>query len=234
MLSFFACKNAVGGGRIKLSILERRKLMKKLIIALLAIAVIFSFVGCDDKKVEDKSEEVVQTFTGFMEAMKESMSIMLSIENEGEFNLEETEYKSGNVLGDLVDDYLRLREKKAKVQKKTGTIIAELQGEAEEMRKISLKASDVKIEVSYEEDKTAKLEFSIEAEMKMEASKEGKEVVYTIDVKSFTLNGKMYKPLSASFKIENESGETTILYAKYDGKNVNKDLLESVLSLEIR
>ena len=70
--------------------------------------------------------------------------------------------------------------------------------------------------------------------MKMEASKEGKEVVYTIDVKSFTLNGKMYKPLSASFKIENESGETIILYAKYDGKNVNKDLLESVLSLEIR
>lgn len=120
------------------------------------------------------------------------------------------------------------------VQKKSGTIIAKLQGETEEMGKISLKATDVKIEVSYEEDKTAKLEFSIEAEMKVEASKDGKEVVYTIDVKSFTLNGKMYKPLSASFKIENESGETTILYAKYDGKNVNKDLLESVLSLEIR
>lgn len=222
------------GGVESSYLFSKEKIMKKWFFVLLAIVVVFSFVGCDGKKVEDKSEEVVQTFTGFMEAMKESMSIMLSIEKEGEFNLEEIEYESGNVLGDLVDDYLRLRGKNAKVQKKSGTIIAKLQGETEEMGKISLKASDVKIEVSYEEDKTAKLEFSIEAEMKMEASKEGKEVVYTIDAKSFTLNGKMYKPLSASFKIENESGETIILYAKYDGKNVNKDLLESVLSLEIR
>ena len=49
--------------------------MKKWFFVLLAIVVVFSFVGCDGKKVEDKSEEVVQTFTGFMEAMKESMSM---------------------------------------------------------------------------------------------------------------------------------------------------------------
>lgn len=215
--------------------------MKNGLFALLVIVFMFSFVGCDTNKVEDKSEEVVQNYVGFMEANSKGGNLMNGVEWGSEnVNLSMLEYDTSgsyNVLTSIVRNVI-LRgvysydDSSVKVTKKSGMIEVEVDN-GETYGKEYVNAKDVEIEIKYTtsggEEKVANVKFSIEFEREeRELSKEPKEGLLSGDIKSFVLDGKTYKPVSYSIKMSGKG--YTFISAKYDGNDVNLDLLNSTFS----
>lgn len=211
--------------------------MKKALVALFVVLMLFAFVGCANDKVEDKSEEMVQTFVNFMETASATSNVVgcnWELAGEESVDLSEQKYddENPNLLTSIVKSVTGY-ETVIEITKNAGKVSYSKEGGGSEdtMLKEVVSAKDIDIECTLKdsegESKEFSIKFSIEFEREYKMNEDGKTGMMWMDIKSFTLNGNEYKPVSAKVEISVENKTYKILSAKWNGKDVNLDLLNA-------
>lgn len=207
--------------------------MKKVLLSLFVVLMLFAFVGCD----KDKSDEMAQTFVDFSDTFKD-VFLLGRLFREGEVDLSTEEYdataENKNTLTLIVEDLLWSEGSEGtllKVEQKEGTAVVKEEYDKEtNTRKYSVSAKGIIVSISYsdEEGETKVAKFSISGNYEqtyIDNLDEKGEAVSSFSSTSVVLNGRSYKDATATIHMGRQGSRFTS--ATCDGKDVNLDILNA-------
>lgn len=207
--------------------------MKKALLVLFTVLMLFAFVGCD----KDKSDEMAQTFVDFTDTFGD-VFLIGRLFRAGEVNLSTEEYDASaenkNTLTLIVEDLLWSEGNKGtllKVEQKEGTAVVKEEYDKEtNTNKLSFVANGIIVSISYSNDegetKTAKFSMSGNHEQTyIDNWDEKGEAVGSFSITSVVLNGRSYKDATATIHLGRQGLRFTA--ATCDGKDVNLDILNA-------
>lgn len=208
--------------------------MKKFLLALFAVLMLFAFVGCD----KDKSDEMAQTFVDFTDTFGD-VFLIGRLFREGEVNLSTEEYdataENKNTLTLIVEDLLWSEGSKKgtllKVEQNEGTaVVKEEYDKKTNTNKVSIVANGIIVSISYSDEKgqTQVAKFSMSGNYEqtyIDNWDEKEEAVSSFSITSVVLNGRSYKDAIATIHMSRQGSRFTA--ASCDGKDVNLDILNA-------
>lgn len=208
--------------------------MKKFLLALFAVLMLFAFVGCD----KDKSDEMAQSFVDFTDTFGD-VFLIGRLFREGEVNLSTEEYdataENKNTLTLIVEDLLWSEGSKKgillKVEQNEGTaVVKEEYDKKTNTNKVSIVANGIIVSISYSDEKgqTQVAKFSMSGNYEqtyIDNWDEKEEAVSSFSITSVVLNGRSYKDATATIHMSRQGSRFTA--ASCDGKDVNLDILNA-------
>ena len=203
--------------------------MKKALVALFAVLMLFAVVSCD----KDKSGEMAQTCVNFMDTYNDGSDLLYVFDKVGKSDISSETYdeSSHNTLTSIVQ-YITRNDgaSNISVTEKTGTVDVKHESNEEQTSfTTSIDAKSIVVKVSYSNYKNEKktAEIAVSGNFSLVQTGNDEKVTTTFNLKSLVLNGKTYKDITAVVVYEMSEDKAKFTAATCDGNDVNLDIINA-------